>query len=107
MTKRRQPTATPPRPETKRCAVYTRKSTTAGLEQDFNSLDAQREACEQYIRCQAGLGWQLIPEEYSDGGFTGANLTGLQLAMLNFGLAQLLAVLSGVFAPASERASLT
>ena len=74
MTKRRQPTATPPRPETKRCAVYTRKSTTAGLEQDFNSLDAQREACEQYIRCQAGLGWQLIPEEYSDGGFTGANL---------------------------------
>jgi hypothetical protein len=74
MTKRRQSTAAPPRPEAKRCAVYTRKSTTAGLDQDFNSLDAQREACEQYIRCQAGLGWQLIPEECSDGGFTGANL---------------------------------
>jgi DNA invertase Pin-like site-specific DNA recombinase len=60
--------------ETKRCAVYTRKSTTAGLERDFNSLDAQREACEQYIRSQASLGWQPIPEPYDDGGFTGANI---------------------------------
>lgn len=61
-------------PEIKRCAVYTRKSTSAGLDQDFNSLDAQREACEQYIRNQACLGWQVIPETYDDGGFTGANL---------------------------------
>jgi DNA invertase Pin-like site-specific DNA recombinase len=74
MTTRRQPAGTPPLAETKRCAVYTRKSTTAGLEQDFNSLDAQREACEQYIRSQASLGWQLIPEPYDDGGFSGANI---------------------------------
>jgi DNA invertase Pin-like site-specific DNA recombinase len=75
MTKRRQPGTTPSAlPATKRCAVYTRKSTTAGLEQDFNSLDAQRESCEQYIRSQASLGWQLIPEPYDDGGFTGANI---------------------------------
>ncbi len=57
-----------------RCAIYTRKSTSAGLEQEFNSLDAQREACEGYIRSQAPLGWRLVPESYDDGGFTGANL---------------------------------
>ncbi len=57
----------------KRCAIYTRKSTTAGLEQDFNSLDAQREACEAYIRNQEAQGWTLLPESYDDGGFTGAN----------------------------------
>ena len=75
MSKRRQSTTTPSAlTETKRCAIYTRKSTTAGLEQDFNSLDAQREACEQYIRSQASLGWQIIPEAYDDGGFSGANV---------------------------------
>jgi site-specific DNA recombinase len=75
MSTRRQPTNTQSAlPETKRCAIYTRKSTTVGLEQDFNSLDAQREACEQYIRSQVALGWQLIPDEYSDGGFSGANI---------------------------------
>ena len=75
MSTQRQPTATPASlAEIKRCAVYTRKSTTLGLEQDFNSLDAQREACEQYIRSQAALGWQLIPEQYDDGGFSGANV---------------------------------
>jgi DNA invertase Pin-like site-specific DNA recombinase len=58
--------------ETKRCAVYTRKSTSAGLEQDFNSLDAQREACVGYIQRQQG--WKLIDEHYDDGGFTGANI---------------------------------
>ncbi len=57
-----------------RCAIYTRKSTSVGLEQDFNSLDAQREACEGYIKSQAAAGWRLIPEAYDDGGFTGANL---------------------------------
>lgn len=63
-----------PSPEVRRSAIYTRKSTEKGLEQDFNSLDAQREACEQYIRAQAGAGWQLVPDHYNDGGFTGANL---------------------------------
>jgi len=75
MSKRRQPAPTPSTLlETNRCAVYTRKSTTAGLERDFNSLDAQREACEQYVRSQASLGWQVSPEAYDDGGFTGANI---------------------------------
>jgi site-specific DNA recombinase len=58
----------------KRCAIYTRKSTTAGLEQEFNSLDAQREACEQYITNRAEIGWKLVPQRYDDGGFTGSNL---------------------------------
>jgi DNA invertase Pin-like site-specific DNA recombinase/predicted nucleic acid-binding Zn-ribbon protein len=61
-------------PEVRRCAIYTRKSTSVGLEQDFNSLDAQREACERYIDNQRCLGWQLVPERYDDGGFTGANV---------------------------------
>ena len=59
-------------PQTKRCASYTRKSTTAGLEQAFNSLDAQYEACLGYIQRQPG--WSLIGERYDDGGFTGANI---------------------------------
>jgi len=58
----------------KHTAVYTRKSTSAGLEQDFNSLDAQKESCESYVRSQAHLGWRLVPESYDDGGFTGANI---------------------------------
>lgn len=57
-----------------RCAVYTRKSTDEGLNQDFNSLDAQRESGEAYIRSQAGEGWTLLPEQYDDGGYTGANM---------------------------------
>ncbi len=57
-----------------RCAVYTRKSTEDGLEQDFNSLDAQREACEAYITSQGGLGWQLVPRHYDDGGISGATM---------------------------------
>jgi len=57
-----------------RCAIYTRKSTSAGLEQEFNSLDAQREACLQYIGGQAHLGWRALSPSYEDGGFTGANL---------------------------------
>ena len=56
-----------------RCAIYTRKSTDKGLEQSFNSLDAQREACEAYVRSQASEGWVLLPEHYDDGGFSGAN----------------------------------
>src|SRR5258708_78265 len=57
-----------------RCAIYTRKSTEEGLAQEFNSLDAQREAAESYIQSQRGLGWKLIPTRYDDGGFGGGNL---------------------------------
>ncbi|HEX4613756.1 MAG TPA: recombinase family protein, partial [Urbifossiella sp.] len=56
-----------------RCAIYTRKSTEEGLEQEFNSLDAQREAAEAYVRSQAGDGWAAVPDRYDDGGFTGGN----------------------------------
>ncbi|WP_411288496.1 recombinase family protein [Phenylobacterium sp.] len=54
-----------------RCAIYTRKSPDEGLEQSFNSLHAQREACEAYIRSQAGEGWAAIPDHYDDGGYSG------------------------------------
>jgi hypothetical protein len=54
-----------------RCAVYTRVSTDSGLEQDFNSLDNQREASEAYIKSQAHEGWKLVRERYDDGGFSG------------------------------------
>lgn len=57
-----------------RCAVYTRKSTEDGLEQDFNSLDAQREACEAYITSQRHEGWVLVPAAYDDGGLSGGTL---------------------------------
>ena len=56
-----------------RCAIYTRKSTEEGLDQDFNSLDAQREAAEAYIHSQAHAGWTCLPERYDDGGYTGSN----------------------------------
>ena len=58
----------------KRCAIYTRKSTEEGLEQDFNSLDAQREACGAYILSQAGEGWEKVTEIYDDGGWSGGNM---------------------------------
>jgi site-specific DNA recombinase len=57
-----------------RCAIYTRKSSEYGLEQDFNSLDAQREACEAYIKSQTHEGWKLLPTHYDDGGISGATL---------------------------------
>ncbi|GBF25454.1 DNA-invertase hin [bacterium MnTg02] len=57
-----------------RCAIYTRKSTEDGLEQDFNSLDAQREACEAYIASQAGEGWHLIRTRYDDGAYSGGTM---------------------------------
>jgi DNA invertase Pin-like site-specific DNA recombinase len=57
-----------------RCAVYTRKSSEEGLEQEFNSLDAQREACEAYIASQKAEGWLLVPDRYDDGGMSGATL---------------------------------
>jgi site-specific DNA recombinase len=58
----------------RRCAVYTRKSSEEGLEQEFNSLDAQREACEAFIRSQRGEGWRLIDTAYDDGGVSGGTL---------------------------------
>ncbi len=58
----------------KRCAIYTRKSTEDGLEQDFNSLDAQREACAAYILSQSSEGWEAVPELYDDGGWSGGNM---------------------------------
>jgi DNA invertase Pin-like site-specific DNA recombinase len=57
-----------------RCAVYTRKSTEEGLDMQFNSLDAQREACESYVASQKAEGWVLVPDRYDDGGFSGATL---------------------------------
>jgi site-specific DNA recombinase len=65
-----------PEPSAKqvRCAIYTRKSTEEGLQQDFNSLDAQRESAEAYIASQKAEGWLCLPERYDDGGFTGGNM---------------------------------
>src|ERR1700719_1869610 len=57
-----------------RCAIYTRKSTEHGLDEEFNSLDAQREACEAYIKSQASQGWKALPQEYADPAYSGGNL---------------------------------
>src|SRR5271167_2396127 len=64
----------PTKSQTLRCAIYTRKSSEEGLEQDFNSLHAQREACESFIRSQQGEGWRLIKTHYDDGGFSGGTM---------------------------------
>jgi DNA invertase Pin-like site-specific DNA recombinase len=61
-------------PSRKRCAIYTRKSSEEGLEQEFNSLQAQCEACEAYIRSQRNEGWVLARTRYDDGGFSGGNV---------------------------------
>ena len=63
-----------PAPKVVRCAIYTRKSSEEGLDQEFNSLDAQREAAEAYIASQQHQGWLALPERYDDGGFSGGNL---------------------------------
>src|SRR6185437_12011396 len=65
-----------------RCAVYTRKSSEEGLDQAFNSLHAQREACEAYIKSQGHEGWKLIDIAYDDGGFSGGNMERPGLARL-------------------------
>ena len=62
------------RSRTRRCAVYTRKSSEEGLEQDLNSLHAQREACEAFIKSQTGEGWRLIKTAYDDGGLSGGTM---------------------------------
>jgi site-specific DNA recombinase len=69
-------------PTTMRCAIYTRKSTEEGLEQEFNSLDAQRESAEAFIASQRHEGWTCLPERYDDGGYTGGNLDRPALARL-------------------------
>ena len=71
-----------------RCAIYTRKSSEEGLEQSFNSLHAQREACEAYVLSQVGEGWTALKETYDDGGFSGGS-------MERPGLAKLLADIAG------------
>ena len=57
-----------------RCAIYTRKSHEEGLDQDFNSLDAQRAAAEAYVQSQVHEGWKLLPTRFDDGGFSGGNM---------------------------------
>src|ERR1700745_1679371 len=57
-----------------RCSIYTRKSSEEGLEQSFNSLDAQREACEAFIASQRHEGWRVLPARYDDGGYSGGDM---------------------------------
>ena len=66
-----KPAATP---KTLRCAIYTRVSTEQGLDQEFNSLQAQREASEAYIKSQAHEGWRLVRDHFDDGGFSGGSM---------------------------------
>ena len=61
-------------PRRSRCAVYTRKSSEEGLEMEFNSLDAQRDACEAYVTSQKAEGWVALRDRYDDGGFSGGTL---------------------------------
>jgi len=65
-----------------RCAIYTRVSTDQGLDQEFNSLDAQREASEAYIKSQAHEGWTCLKEQYADGGFSGGSMERPSLQLL-------------------------
>ena len=71
-TLRRSARAAPPKSSTVRVAIYTRKSTDDGLDQEFNSLDAQRQAVEAYVQSQRGQGWVALPEHFDDGGYSGA-----------------------------------
>jgi site-specific DNA recombinase len=72
----RSPTNSTRRKGAVRCAIYTRKSSEEGLEQEFNSLQAQREACEAFITSQRHEGWACLPKAYDDGGFSGATMVG-------------------------------
>src|SRR5208283_1719753 len=86
----------PAKASSRRCAIYTRKSSEEGLEQNFNSLHAQREACEAFIRSQAGEGWRLVKTAYDDGGLSGGTMErpALQrlLADINQGLIDVVVV---------------
>src|SRR5262249_52814426 len=72
--RRRSMTPLPHQRKLVRCAIYTRKSTEEGLQQEFNSLEAQREAAQAYIASQQHEGWICLPERYDDGGFSGGNM---------------------------------
>jgi len=72
----------PERKRLVRCAVYTRKSSEEGLEQSFNSLDAQREACMAYVQSQRHEGWRVLDEHYDDGGYSGGTIERPALAQL-------------------------
>src|SRR6266853_2037711 len=76
-----------PKPRTLRCTIYTRKSSEEGLEQDFNSLHAQREACEAYIASQRHEGWTALKAAYGDGGYSGGSIErpGLQKLLADIG----------------------
>ena len=82
MDERRSVTVTADSGTQVRCAIYTRKSTEEGLEQEFNSLHAQREAAEAYIQSQKHLGWTLVPTAFDDGGFSGGSLERPALQLL-------------------------
>ena len=73
MTRTRTRQQAPANPQM-RCAIYTRKSTEEGLDQEYNTLDAQRDSGEAYIRSQAQEGWECLSDRYDDGGFTGGNM---------------------------------
>ena len=73
MTRKAPTTGLPATVQKRRCAIYTRKSTDEGLNKEFNSLDAQRECAEAYIKSQTQEGWNCLPDHYDDGGFTGGN----------------------------------
>src|SRR6202045_5336193 len=70
----KKPGTTTRRSGTVRCAIYTRKSSEEGLEQEFNSLQAQREACAAFIKSQQGEGWRLLKTDYDDGGISGGTM---------------------------------
>ncbi len=70
------------KPATIRCAIYTRKSNEEGLQQEFNALDSQRDAAENYIASQSQEGWVALPNRYDDGGFSGSNLKRPAMARL-------------------------
>src|SRR5512143_366294 len=72
----------------RRCAIYTRKSSEEGLEQNFNSLHAQREACEAFIKSQTGEGWRLVKAAYDDGGLSGGTMERPALQRLLFDINQ-------------------
>ena len=74
MTRKAPATGLPATVQKRRCAIYTRKSSEEGLDMEFNSLDAQREACEAYIVSQRAEGWVLVRDRYDDGGVSGGTL---------------------------------
>ena len=91
-----------------RCAIYTRKSSDDGLEQEFNSLDAQREACEAYVTSQRHAGWIALTEMYDDGGLSGGTIErpALQrlLSDIKAGKVQIIVVYKVEWTPRRRRA---